>query len=115
MLRYRTFMFKRNFFLKSEALLSERGARILSAVVIFTALAFTVWICAFKIMDRDFWWHSKAGEILVREHRWITTEPFAYTREGKPYLATHECWHKSRSTRRTHSGVRRASFCFVQR
>ncbi len=57
------------------------------SVVAITAV---VWICTFKIMDRDFWWHIKAGEIFVTTQQWITTDPFAYTRTGLPYLATHE-------------------------
>jgi len=48
------------------------------------------WICTFKIMDRDFWWHIKAGEIFLQTGRMIVTDPFAYAREGMAYLATHE-------------------------
>lgn len=47
-------------------------------------------LCAFKIADSDFWWHVRAGEIMVKTRSWITLEPFAHTREGLPYLATHE-------------------------
>ena len=49
-------------------------------------LAFTAWAGVFLVNSSDFWWHVKAGEILLKEG-WITTEPFAYTREGAPYLA----------------------------
>ncbi|MEK7219003.1 MAG: tetratricopeptide repeat protein [Patescibacteria group bacterium] len=48
------------------------------------------WICTFKIMDRDFWWHITAGNIMLQTGRIIPTDPFAYTRAGLPYLATHE-------------------------
>lgn len=48
------------------------------------------WICTFKIMDRDFWWHIKAGEIMLQTHHLIATDSFAYARAGLPYLATHE-------------------------
>lgn len=41
-------------------------------------------------MDRDFWWHIKAGEIMFMTRHIISIEPFAYTREGLPYLASYE-------------------------
>jgi len=41
-------------------------------------------------MDRDFWWHIKAGQIMLQTCSLIHIEPFAYTRAGQPYLATHE-------------------------
>ncbi len=56
---------------------------VLGAAAIF-------WICTFKIMDRDFWWHITAGEIFLNTRGMITLDPFAYTRAGLPYLATHE-------------------------
>lgn len=59
------------------------SAWMLGALAIF-------WITTFKIMDRDFWWHVKAGEIMFTTHRMIVTDPFAYARAGLPYLATHE-------------------------
>lgn len=48
------------------------------------------WICTFKIMDRDFWWHITAGEIIFRSRHILRVDPFAYTREGLPYLASYE-------------------------
>lgn len=56
---------------------------ILGVVAIF-------WICTFKIMDRDFWWHITAGEIIFRSRHILRVDPFAYTREGLPYLASYE-------------------------
>ncbi len=53
------------------------------------AIAAIFWICTFKIMDRDFWWHITAGNVLLSSG-WIALDPFAYTRDGLPYLATHE-------------------------
>ncbi|MCG3205283.1 MAG: Beta-barrel assembly-enhancing protease [Elusimicrobia bacterium] len=50
----------------------------------------TVRLALFKVMDRDFWWHVKAGEIMVSTQNLIQTEPFSYARVGKPYLATYE-------------------------
>ncbi len=60
-----------------------------SALLIGAALAAIFWVCTFKIMDRDFWWHITAGKLLLTSG-WIAVDPFAYTREGLPYLATHE-------------------------
>ncbi len=57
--------------------------------LLITVLAI-FYICAFKIVDRDFWWHIKAGEIMSTNKRLITVEPFSYTREGKQYISTHE-------------------------
>lgn len=48
-----------------------------------------VYLCIFKVGNSDFWWHIKAGQML-RESGWISTDPFAYTRIGEVYLASHE-------------------------
>ena len=61
--------------------------RIAGVVTVFAAV---VWLCAFKVADFDFWWHIKAGEIMWQTHDLIRIDPFAYTRAGMPYLATHE-------------------------
>ena len=61
----------------------NRAGLVLGAVAIF-------WICTFKIMDRDFWWHITSGKVMLQTHQIIETDPFAFTREGLPYLATHE-------------------------
>ncbi|MBI5793462.1 hypothetical protein HZA87_00015 [Candidatus Uhrbacteria bacterium] len=65
-------------------------ARFLRTVGIIFVLAAVLWLCAFKIADFDFWWHIKAGEIMWQTQDLIRTDPFAYTRAGLPYLATHE-------------------------
>jgi len=54
------------------------------------AALFIIWICSFKVVDSDFWWHIKAGEVLWRTKGMITIDPFAYTRDGLPYFARHE-------------------------
>lgn len=54
------------------------------------ALAFLAWLFTFKIVDSDFWWHVEAGELLWNTKSMIRVDPFAYTREGLPYLARHE-------------------------
>lgn len=53
-------------------------------------LGITAYVCAFKVSDLDFWWHVKAGEIMLQTRSLISVEPFAYTRIGAPYLARHE-------------------------
>src|SRR6185503_1506952 len=58
------------------------------SVVAFTGLV--AFLCAFKIDDLDVWYHLKAGELMVRTGALIRTDPFAYTREGQPYLYTYE-------------------------
>ena len=52
-------------------------------------LGLFLYLCAFKVGNSDFWWHIKAGQVL-RESGWISLDPFAYTRIGEAYLATHE-------------------------
>ncbi len=56
---------------------------------LFVAIAIVL-ICTFKILDRDFWWHIKAGEIMWNTGDLIKTDPFAYTRAGQPYLSSHQ-------------------------
>ena len=38
----------------------------------------------------DFWWHVKAGEIMLKTRSLTSEDPFAYTRAGLPFLPTHE-------------------------
>lgn len=63
--------------------------RALTIITVLAAAAFLFWVCFFKVQDSDFWWHVKAGELYLTQG-WITLDPFAYTREGLPYVATHE-------------------------
>lgn len=69
---------------------TSKKATLLAYVALVLSAGAIIALCAFKILDRDFWWHIKAGEIMVTTHRLITTDPFAFTREGLPYIATHE-------------------------
>ncbi len=64
----------------------------LSLTIVFciAAIALFIYLCAFKILDRDFWWHVKAGQMMMQTWHLISIDPFAHTREGLPYLATHE-------------------------
>lgn len=65
-------------------------SRALTLLSVLGAAAFLLWLCWFRVVDSDFWWHVKAGEILATTRQWIVLDPFAYTREGMPYVATHE-------------------------
>lgn len=64
--------------------------RILHWSFLALALAAFALLCRFKILDRDFWWHITAGKMMWQQGGLIETEPFAYTRAGLPYVATHE-------------------------
>jgi hypothetical protein len=65
-------------------------SRVLTGASVIAFACVAAFLCAFKIDDVDVWWHLKAGELMVRTGAWITTDPFAYTREGQPYSATYE-------------------------
>ncbi len=66
------------------------GIRLLRLLIWAIGIGAIFWVCTFKIMDRDFWWHITAGKILFETKTMITIDPFAYARTGMPYLATHE-------------------------
>ena len=61
--------------------------KALNSTLLIIAIAFIAWIALFKVHAPDFWWHVKAGQIM-RDSGWITTDPFAFTREGAAYLAS---------------------------
>ncbi|MBT3293112.1 tetratricopeptide repeat protein [Candidatus Peregrinibacteria bacterium] len=61
-----------------------------SILSIITAFVGIWYICAFFIIDFDVWWHIAAGRIFRSGTVLIKTDPFAFTREGLPYLANHE-------------------------
>ncbi|NOS66985.1 MAG: tetratricopeptide repeat protein [Candidatus Peribacteraceae bacterium] len=63
---------------------------VLNLAAIAAVITFVFWICAFKIFDADFFWHVTAGKLMRASGGLITVDPFAYTREGLPYLANHE-------------------------
>lgn len=68
----------------------SRFELVLTAVMVLITICFVVFICAFKVMDRDFWWHITAGRIMTEQKSLIYEEPFSYTRAGQPYLARYE-------------------------
>lgn len=74
----------------AETFRSPLATKWLTGLMVALMVSFVVAICSFKILDRDFWWHVTAGKIMVTEHRWIETDPFAYAREGMEYISTHE-------------------------
>src|SRR3989338_5971679 len=62
----------------------------LTLLAVAVVVVFVFWICAFRIFDADFFWHVTAGRLMRQTGGLITVDPFAYTREGLPYLANHE-------------------------
>lgn len=59
-----------------------------AAVLVF--IVFVISITFFKMVDPDGWWHIRAGQMMWELKGLITIDPFAWTRAGQPYLATHE-------------------------
>ncbi len=66
---------------------SEHRLNVLSAA---TAVLTVCLLCAFNVMDRDFWWHVTAGRLMWETGGLLRTDIFAYTRAGLPYVSTHE-------------------------
>lgn len=73
-----------------------RHRHALPAAALLFSAGFFLWLTAFYVVDSDFWWHVKAGEVMWSALRsaqgdiLIRLDPFAWTREGLPYVATHE-------------------------
>jgi hypothetical protein len=44
-------------------------------------------MAARNVSDPDLWWHLKTGEYIARHHSVPHTDPFSYTRAGKPWVA----------------------------
>ena len=63
--------------------------KVIRTIFSLVCLGLILYLCTYKIGNTDFWWHIKAGQML-RDTGWISTDPFAYTRIGEVYLATHE-------------------------
>lgn len=68
----------------SVRLLLAAGAATMAAALLLLRISL------FRIVDSDFWWHITAGKLMWETRSLIATDPFAFTREGLPYLATHE-------------------------
>ncbi len=61
-----------------------------TAVLLATVIGIVLYICTFKIIDSDFWWHVKAGELIWTMRSLIHTEPFSFVLAGMPYTSSHE-------------------------
>ena len=58
--------------------------RILFAgVLLFGLLAMT----ARHAVDSDLWWHLRTGQWIVETHRVPHSDPFSFTREGRPWVS----------------------------
>src|SRR3989338_1587854 len=67
------------------------GMQVFTTIIVaLAACAIIFYICAFKLIDNDFFWHVKAGELMWKTGTLIRTEPFSYVLAGKPYGALHE-------------------------
>lgn len=64
--------------------------RVLQWMMLAAVIIGIFYLCAFKILDQDFWWHVKAGEIMMKTHDIIRMEPFSYTLEGQAYHSAHQ-------------------------
>lgn len=58
--------------------------------IVAAVIAIVFYICTFKIIDNDFWWHLKAGEIMWKSGSLIHIEPFSHVLAGQPYTSSHE-------------------------
>lgn len=67
-----------------------RVSRVLTAATVIMIGAFAVWTLWMNVSDADVWWHIRAGQLMLETGGLIRVDPFAYAREGLPYLATHE-------------------------
>ena len=74
----------------NETTPTQKSNYLITAIMLTLLGAGIIYLSAFKMLDRDFWWHITAGKIMTQTHSLIKTGPFAHTREGLPYLATHE-------------------------
>lgn len=68
--------------------MNTSARQIVSYSIPAICIASVVYLLAFNVGNTDFWWHIKAGQIM-RDSGWISTDPFAYTRAGEAYLASH--------------------------
>lgn len=61
-----------------------------SFIVLSAVLGIAIYICLFKLIDNDFFWHVKSGEIMWKTGALIREEPYSYVLANKPYGALHE-------------------------
>jgi hypothetical protein len=54
---------------------------------VFLAISLLVFIVSFfKIVDLDFWWHLKTGQIIWEQKQFQHTEIYSFTAPGRPYV-----------------------------
>jgi hypothetical protein len=63
--------------------------QILSPTRVFLAVLFLglFALAARNVTDPDVWWHLKAGQYIAEHNNVPHTDPFSYTRAGKPWVA----------------------------
>lgn len=59
-------------------------------IVVAAVFGIAIYICLFKLIDNDFFWHVKSGEIMWKTGALIREEPYSYVLAEKPYGALHE-------------------------
>ncbi|MGA9964369.1 MAG: hypothetical protein WBQ10_04125, partial [Terriglobales bacterium] len=43
-------------------------------------------MAARSVTDPDVWWHLRTGQLIVQTHRVFHTDPYSFTRFGKPWV-----------------------------
>jgi hypothetical protein len=61
---------------------------VTAVLAVVTGIA--IYICLFKLIDNDFFWHVKSGELMWKAGALLREEPYSYVLQGKPYGALHE-------------------------
>ena len=56
------------------------------SLVLLCVLAFSP-MSAGLLRDADTGWHIRSGEVMLATHAVTRTDPFSYTRQGKPWYA----------------------------
>lgn len=55
--------------------------------VFVTILALGLFVMAVRgISDPDFWWHLRTGELIVKTHSFLRTDPYSFTRFGQRWV-----------------------------
>ncbi|MBM3267390.1 MAG: hypothetical protein FJZ01_07060 [Candidatus Sericytochromatia bacterium] len=72
---------------RSGLLQSLRETRPRHALGFLLAAAFWLaYSAAPEGVETDFWWHLKAGQLLLAGHAPFTTDPFSWTAAGRPWI-----------------------------
>lgn len=54
------------------------------AVVVLGALF--IYLCVGRVLPNDFWWHMRAGQVMLERGSILRTDIFTYTRFGQPWI-----------------------------